>query len=115
MNAPERHTKFVVPEGLRKVSYERDTKVSNAGTFVVQREDHTLGNTLRMQLHRDPSVTFAGYQIPHPLEHCLKVKVQTTDESTPGKAVDEALSDLQQEFVTLKRALQDELAQHQQF
>lgn len=111
-NAPERHLKFVVPEGTAKVAYERDTKVSNAGTFTIQREDHTLGNVLRMQLHRDPAVLFAGYQIPHPLEHRLLVKVQTSDESSPGKAVDESLSDLQQEFQSLKKAFQDELAQH---
>ena len=55
---------------------------------------------------------FAGYQIPHPLEHRLLVKVQTSDESSPGKAVDESLSDLQQEFQSLKKAFQDELAQH---
>lgn len=31
-----------------RVQYERDTKVPNAGTFVLQREDHTVGNLSRM-------------------------------------------------------------------
>lgn len=48
MNQPNRADQFVLPEGERKLSYERDTKVENAGTFVLQREDHTLGNLLRM-------------------------------------------------------------------
>ena len=48
MNQPNRADRFVLPEGERKLSYERDTKVENAGTFVLQREDHTLGNVLRM-------------------------------------------------------------------
>jgi hypothetical protein len=52
MNQPNRADQFVLPEGERKLSYERDTKVENAGTFVLQREDHTLGNLLRMCVRR---------------------------------------------------------------
>ena len=64
MNQPSRAEKFVLPDGVRKLTFTRDTKVANAGTFIVQKEDHTLGNTVRMQLHRDPNVVFAGYQVP---------------------------------------------------
>ena len=42
-------------------------KVTNAGTFRFNKEDHTVANLLRMQLLRDPSVRFAGYYHPHPL------------------------------------------------
>jgi DNA-directed RNA polymerase subunit L len=42
----------------------------------VQKEDHTLGNTVRMQLHRDPNVVFAGYQVPHPSDNRIVVKVR---------------------------------------
>jgi hypothetical protein len=31
-----------------RIAFEIDTKVANAGTFVLQREDHTIGNLLRM-------------------------------------------------------------------
>ena len=31
-----------------RVAYERDMKVMNAATFTVQREDHTIGNVIRM-------------------------------------------------------------------
>jgi len=43
MNAPTLYDRFIVPEGKRKVSFAADTKVESAGTFTVQREDHTLG------------------------------------------------------------------------
>ena len=76
MNQPSRAEKFVLPEGVRKLTFTRDTKVSNAGTFIVQKEDHTLGNTVRMQLHRDPNVVFAGYQVPHPSDNRIVVKVR---------------------------------------
>jgi hypothetical protein len=31
-----------------RVSYERDTKIINAASFTIEREDHTIGNILRM-------------------------------------------------------------------
>jgi DNA-directed RNA polymerase II subunit RPB11 len=30
------------------VAYKPDTKVANAGSFTIQREDHTVGNLVRM-------------------------------------------------------------------
>jgi DNA-directed RNA polymerase II subunit RPB11 len=30
------------------VEFRPDTKVANAGTFIIQREDHTVGNLVRM-------------------------------------------------------------------
>lgn len=76
MNQPDRYTQFVLPEGESKVAYKADTKLEHAGTFTFRSEDHTIGNLLRMQLHRDPTVVFAGYRIPHPLEAKMVVKVQ---------------------------------------
>ena len=32
----------------RRISIEKDTKVTNAATFTLQREDHTVGNLVRM-------------------------------------------------------------------
>ena len=48
MNAPTLYDRFIIPEGQRKVTFVPDTKVASAGTFTVQREDHTLGNLIRM-------------------------------------------------------------------
>jgi hypothetical protein len=56
MNQPSRSEKFVLPDGARKLTYTRDTKVSNAGTFIVQQEDHTLGNIVRMYVHHPSSL-----------------------------------------------------------
>ncbi|MBA0825897.1 hypothetical protein Goarm_010806 [Gossypium armourianum] len=59
----------------KEVSYERDTKIINAATFTIEREDHTIGNILRMQLHGDENVLFAGYKLPHPLQYKILVRV----------------------------------------
>lgn len=72
-----------MPEGMKKISVEMDTKIPNAATFTVLKEDHTLGNLLRMQLLENPKVLFAGYKMPHPLEHQFVLKIQTTADTTP--------------------------------
>lgn len=48
MNAPSRSDAYLLPEGAQKVMYEKDTKISNAGKFTILREDHTMGNLIRM-------------------------------------------------------------------
>ncbi|TDH72195.1 hypothetical protein CCR75_001023 [Bremia lactucae] len=103
MNAPSRSDSYLLPEGAQKVAYEKDTKISNAGKFTILREDHTVGNLIRMQLLRDPNVTFSGYRHPHPLIHDIVVRVQTNDASSPVEALANSLDDLSTEF--------DEIAQ----
>ncbi|KAL4452570.1 hypothetical protein ABPG75_008232 [Micractinium tetrahymenae] len=111
MNAPDRQEKFVVPEGVKKVAFQPDTKVANAGSFVIQREDHTVGNLVRMQLHREKNVVFAGYRIPHPLEYQMVVKVQTNGKKTPIQAVQSALQDLGDEVGDIRNKFQQQLEQ----
>lgn len=48
MNAPNRTDSYMLPEGAQKVTYEKDTKIQNAGKFTILREDHTMGNLIRM-------------------------------------------------------------------
>eukprot|EP00899_Mesostigma_viride_P020079 jgi/Mesvir1/28072/Mv04665-RA.1 len=104
MNAPDRSERFVLPEGVKKLSYEKDTKVPNAAMFVIQREDHTVGNLIRVQLLKDPNVLFAGYQLPHPLLYKVNVKIQTTKGSSPMEALETALTDVNEELALLKKS-----------
>ncbi|RZC68993.1 hypothetical protein C5167_034038 [Papaver somniferum] len=105
-NAPQRYERFVLPEGTKKVSYERDTKIINAASFVIEREDHTVGNVVRMQLHRDANVLFAGYKLPHPLQYKIIVRIHTTSQSSPMQAYNQAINDLDKELNHLKTAVE---------
>jgi DNA-directed RNA polymerase II subunit RPB11 len=82
-NAPPTWELLLVPDGMKKISMEMDSKIPNAATFLVLKEDHTMGNILRMQLLENPKVLFAGYKMPHPLEHQFVLKIQTTPDTTP--------------------------------
>ncbi|WZY88144.1 hypothetical protein YC2023_044879 [Brassica napus] len=111
MNAPDRYERFVVPEGTKKVSYERDTKIINAASFTIEREDHTIGNIVRMQLHRDENVLFAGYQLPHPLKYKIIVRIHTTSQSSPMQAYNQAINDLDKELDFLKSQFEVQMSQ----
>jgi DNA-directed RNA polymerase II subunit RPB11 len=105
MNQPDRYSRFVIPEGFEKVEFHIDTKLKNAGHYVIRLEDHTVGNLLRQQLHSDEAVVFAGYRIPHPLDPLMVVRVQTTEAKTPQGAMAHALMDLKNEIAELKSSL----------
>lgn len=80
-NAPEKFLawRWEDVDDEKRLVYSADSKKPNAGNFVLAKEDHTIGNLLRLQLLRDPSVRFAGYRIPHPLISECHVRVETMD------------------------------------
>ena len=61
-----------------------------------------MGNAIRMQLHEDPEVIFAGYKIPHPLEWKMLVKIQTKESSNPYIGMQTALSALHEEITSIR-------------
>ena len=46
-------------------------------TFLLHNEDHTLGNPLRYIILKDPDVEVCGYNVPHPSEHRINLRIQT--------------------------------------
>jgi len=110
MNAPERTSSFLLDEdtGEVKIVYKQDTKVTNAGTFRFNKEDHTVGNLFRMQLLRDPSVRFAGYLHPHPLVYYIDLKIQTNNSTVaPVEVLSSAIEDLSNETDHLMTQFQE--------
>jgi len=115
MNKPDDFDCWRLPDddSVQKVSIMPDTKVPNAATLVVEREDHTLGNILRMQLLEDKDVLFAGYRVQHPLEPAIQIKVQTRSENPgPVKAVEDSLGLLLKELGTIEKSFRTELETH---
>ena len=81
-----------------KLSYVPDSKRPNGGTFILRKEDHTMGNLLRLQLLRDGAVRFSGYRCPHPLMFECHIRVETMDSKiTPVHVFNAALEDLSSE------------------
>lgn len=111
MNAPSAFDTFLLYDGESKVIMEKDTKVRNAALFHINKEDHTLGNMIRMQLLKDPKVLFAGYKVAHPLEHKFTIRIQTQADYTPIDALMTAIKDLEGEISLLNERFKDAMDQ----
>lgn len=107
MNAPPPFESFLLFDGEKKICMEIDTKVMNANIFTINKEDHTLGNLIRNQLLHDPDVLFAGYKMPHPLEHRVILRIQTTEEYSPYEALSNAITDLLAELSLFEERFKD--------
>uniref|UniRef100_A0A6B2LSX8 DNA-directed RNA polymerase RBP11-like dimerisation domain-containing protein n=1 Tax=Arcella intermedia TaxID=1963864 RepID=A0A6B2LSX8_9EUKA len=93
----------------QKVSFNKDTKIPNAGTFIINKEDHTLGNLIRMQLYKDPQVLFCGYRIPHPLENLIQINIQTVETTTPMKVMQTALDKIMDDLSKIEKDFNGDL------
>eukprot|EP01038_Epipyxis_sp_PR26KG_P009561 gene9561-12875_t len=116
-NAPEKFLtwRWEDESEEKRLVYQRDSKKPNAGTFILAKEDHTLGNLVRIQLLRDPGVRFAGYRIPHPLIFECHIRVETMDAKlTPINVFESALADLQLETDRLDREFDAAVAEYEQ-
>ena len=83
--------------------------------MTLEREDHTLGNMIRMQLLDDPNVLFCGYRQKPPLEPAIQLKVQTRSPNPgPVQVVDSALIALNAELKTFKDRFETELRRKQE-
>ncbi|XP_042904194.1 DNA-directed RNA polymerase II subunit RPB11-a [Parasteatoda tepidariorum] len=114
MNAPPAFESFLLFEGEKKITIEKDTKVPNAAIFTVNKEDHTLGNMIKNQLLKDPNVLFAGYKNPHPLEYKFLLRVQTVMEYSPQEAFTNAITDLISELSLLEERFKEAVREKQE-
>ncbi|KAH9478533.1 DNA-directed RNA polymerase II subunit RPB11 [Psilocybe cubensis] len=94
MNAPARHESYVLEDGEKPVELIEDTKIPNAATIKIVKQDHTLGNMLRAQLLAMPEILFAGYKVPHPLHPYFLIKIQTDGTKTPQAVLEQACTKL---------------------
>ncbi|ODQ79004.1 hypothetical protein BABINDRAFT_38031 [Babjeviella inositovora NRRL Y-12698] len=66
----------------------------SAASFQIADEDHTLGNSLRYIIMKNPEVEFCGYSIPHPSETKLNLRIQTYGAITAVEALHQGLDNL---------------------
>ncbi|TFK41582.1 DNA-directed RNA polymerase [Crucibulum laeve] len=110
MNAPARYELFVLEDGEKPVEVTEDTKIPNAATIKIVKQDHTLGNMLRAQLLSMPQILFAGYKVPHPLHPYFIIKIQTDGTITPQVALEQACTKLIQMLVSLETKFKREFS-----
>jgi len=102
MNAINRFELYVLEDGEKPVDVTEDTKIPNAATIKIAKQDHTVANLLRAQLLEMPEVLFAGYWVPHPLQPYVHLKIQTNGSVTPSVALEQAATKLIGSLATLE-------------
>lgn len=60
------------------------------------------------QLLLDPTVLFAGYKVPHPLENVITIKIQTDERSNPADALKRACQLLISQTMNVKKQFMDQ-------
>ena len=81
--------------------------MTTTATFVFADEDHTLGNALRYCLSQNPDVAMAGYDVPHPAEEKIQIRIQTNG-AEPKNCLKDAALQLQQIADTYLIQLEEE-------
>ncbi|SPO22498.1 related to Rpc19 - DNA-directed RNA polymerases I and III, 18KD subunit [Ustilago trichophora] len=76
----------------------------SAVTFCLKEEDHTLGNSLRYIIMKDPRVEFCGYSNPHPSENKIHLRIQMYDHASALDALRDAIENLDQLFAAIGEA-----------
>jgi DNA-directed RNA polymerases I and III subunit RPAC2 len=79
-----------------------DAGDESCATFIFTDEDHTLGNSLRYFLAQYPAVEFAAYNVPHPLENKMTIRIQTCDGTPAILCLKRALRDMQDACLHIK-------------
>lgn len=64
--------------------------------FTINGEDHTLGNLLQNETLKHPSVDFAGYKMPDPIERSIHFRLDTDED--PVKILFESVTSLIAQF-----------------
>ncbi|WVQ78109.1 hypothetical protein IAT38_000190 [Cryptococcus sp. DSM 104549] len=108
MNQPNRIDSWLLQDDEKPLLITEDPNLPNASTFTLKRQDHTLGNMLRAQLLLDPTVLFAGYKVPHPLDNDIILKIQTDERSNPADALKRACNLLIRQTVNIKAQFQQQ-------
>jgi DNA-directed RNA polymerase II subunit RPB11 len=80
-------------------------KVStNEYKFIFENSTSIFGNLLQKELLLNPSVVFAGYNSPHPLESKMIVKIITSDKN-PKEVMINTFNNLVNKFTELENSI----------
>ncbi|GMR42351.1 hypothetical protein PMAYCL1PPCAC_12546, partial [Pristionchus mayeri] len=71
-------------------------------TVVLHEEDHTIGNSLKHILCKMDDVEFAGYNVPHPLEDKILLRLQTKQGVAAAPILLKAFDHLETIFVDIR-------------
>ncbi|KAI1717149.1 RNA polymerase rpb3/Rpb11 dimerization domain-containing protein [Ditylenchus destructor] len=104
---PRYQGQFPKVEILDYDAYRRDPTMV---TIVFREEDHTIGNILKDVICKMKGVEFCGYNVPHPLEDKILLRIQTREGYRAGDILLNAFRDLETVMVNLEEKFKESYA-----
>jgi len=95
--------------GLGEVEVVVEEEGDELGVYTIYGEDHTIGNLLEKILLTIDGVELASYEMPHPLEPKIVVRVRTNGKLKPREALLKAIDKALELLEDLKRKYLEEL------
>ena len=77
----------------------------NSGLIIVNNEDHTLGNIISRGMQQHKSITFAGYNMPHPLGKKVHIHYNLKDKSDVKDVIKDVVDYYLEIFSNIKKNL----------
>ncbi|KJA25651.1 hypothetical protein HYPSUDRAFT_37692 [Hypholoma sublateritium FD-334 SS-4] len=81
-------------ETVEKIKLLKSSPDLSTATFQIHDESHTIGNSLRWMIMKNPEVEFCGYSAPHPSENVINIRIQMYDGKSSLDALIVALGEL---------------------
>ncbi|OQR78056.1 DNA-directed RNA polymerases I and III subunit RPAC2-like [Tropilaelaps mercedesae] len=99
--------------GVNTLKIVHKTEDETCITFLLENEDHTLGNALRYMIMKNPAVEFCGYAIPHPSERTIHLRIQMREgQGSAVEALEKGLQDLRDLFEIIHATFADGVASY---
>lgn len=74
-------------------------------------EDHTLGNLITKEALNHPSVSYASYNIPHPLQDKLLIYIAVKENSDPVKVLREVCLRIKEYLSEFRRRVEERIVE----
>lgn len=99
---------FLLEPDELKIEEKPSNQHPNTSVFIVKKEDHTLGNLISQRLLNYNYITFAAYQVEHPLFAEFSLRVSTDGSISPRHAVIKCCKDVAGALDTLRNSFHAE-------
>ncbi|XP_022655640.1 DNA-directed RNA polymerases I and III subunit RPAC2-like isoform X2 [Varroa jacobsoni] len=101
--------------GAETLKIVHKTEDESCITFLLENEDHTLGNALRYMVMKNPAVQFCGYAIPHPSERTIHLRIQIKEgQGSAVNALEKGLQDLRDLFEAVHATFEETVAAYKE-
>ncbi len=75
----------------------------------IKGEDHTLGNLIVKEALKHPSIVYASYRIPHPLQDKMELYLTIREGNDFSKVLTEIVSNIKKYLIEFKKEVEEKI------